>query len=185
MVRVVQSTLFVLAAGLAFASCTCHRDLPEPPADSVAKSRGFGSLPTPRRDRAPEALAELTPPVPTIVVTPPAAAEVELPENFPSDVPVFKDAKPFAVQQLAGNARNVLFNADAPSPEIFTYYRDEMQSNGWTKTQEYQTREQSFLSFKKGRMIANMTISKDPKGGKQQIIGIMYQEEDDLPFPEF
>jgi hypothetical protein len=33
-------------------------------------------------------------------------------------------------------------------------------------------------------MITNLTISKDPKTGRQ-VVAIMYYEEEDLPFPEF
>ena len=59
-----------------------------------------------------------------------------------------------------------------------------MQTKGWDVTQEYQNKEQSFLSFKKGKTITNMTIAKDPRTGKQ-IVAIMYYEEEDLPFKEF
>lgn len=182
--RVFRGLVFVLAAGMAFSSCTCSEDVPPPP-ETRQRSAGFAAkLPTqPRSQRVAAA-----PPTPNLPVTPlrdtPTIGEAVLPENFPTDVPVFENAQAFAVQNLAGEAKNVLFYSEGEPRKIYDFYVDKMEKSGWKTEQQYQTREQSFLSFRKGRMIANMTISKDPRS-ERQIIGIMYQQEDELPFPEF
>ena len=175
----------MLSGSLPFAAWTCNRDVPEPP-KQIARRRGFGALSGTRRRPEHVRAATITPGKPTL----PAAGEtptpetVGLPENFPEDIPVFRDAEVMAVQELAGDARNVLFYADAETVEIFTYYRDTMSGDGWNVFQEYQAKDQSFLSFRKGKMITNMTVAKDPRTGKQ-IVAIMYYEEQPLAFPEF
>lgn len=185
--------ILVLVGSATFGSCTCHRETPPVP-QATGRPSGFSStLPTQGKASSPNAAANsgpspvgtsltpLTTPSPRAV---PTLQEVALPENFPTDLPVYKGAKPFAVQNLAGNARNVLFQVDAQAPEVFNFYQDQMRGQGWQESQQYQTKEQAFLSFKKGKMITNMTISKDPRTGRQ-VVAIMYQQEEDLPFPEF
>lgn len=191
MVNWIRGLLFVVVLGASLGSCTCHRDVPEPPS-AEKRAPGFqASLPTRRGPARPdgEQLAARStpreqPPTAEIPAETPTPTLAELPEDFPEDIPIFKDAKPFAVQELAGNARNVIFQLDAEAPEVFTYYKSNMETEGWNVTQEYEQKSQSFLSFKKGQMITNMTIAKDPRTGKQ-LIAIMYYEEQPLPFPEF
>jgi len=186
-----RGSLFVLGLGMSMGSCTCHRDLPEP---TQVEKRAPGlqaSLPTrkgPQRPDTDKMVARATPekPQPTLP-TPggtPTAGVAELPTDFPEDIPLFKDSKPLAVQELAGNAHNVIFQVDAEAPEVFTYYKSNMKGEGWDVKQEYEQKGQSFLSFQKGDMITNMTIAKDPRTGKQ-LIAIMYYKEEPLPFPEF
>ena len=186
MARIFQYLILALAGGLAFSSCTCHRDAEEANQDlaRAVPTRRAASLPTRPHPavsqvEVPTVVVPTAPPVPV-----PTQGEVSLPNDFPSDVPVFKDAKAFAVQKLAGNAQSVLFHADAESKEIYQYYRDEMRTKGWNVEQEYQNANQSFLSFRKGKVLTNMTISKDPRTDKR-VIMIMYQQEQDLAFPEF
>lgn len=177
-----------ISAVLPFGSCTCHQDTPEPPPRVAERPGGFGAVVTPRA--LPERReGQITPRAvdmgerPTLPpVTP---TDVNLPADFPKDVPVFKGSEVLAVQALANNAQNVIFGVgDAEAPKVFTFYKDSMKGSGWDVTQEYQGKEQSFLSFKKGKTITNMSVSKDPKSGKR-IVAIMYYEEEDLPFPEF
>ncbi len=187
MIAWIRSMSMVMLGGMLLGSCTCHRTLPEAPTQPERRSGGFGAaLPTKAQVAKPAVAPRLTPVVPTSspVGETPTPGAVSLPADFPQDVPVFKDAEAFAVQQLAGDAHNVLFHVDADAPEIFNYYRDNMRTEGWNVTQEYQHNNQSFLSFRKGDTITNMTVSKDPRTGKQ-IIAIMYYEEKPLPFPEF
>lgn len=166
-------------------SCTCHRDLPQPPAPAERRSGFSADLPTPKGSPGKQLAKVVTPvrPTPEPAETP-TVGTAELPEDFPKDIPVMEGFEPFAVQDLAAGAKNVLFHSEAEPPAIFQHYRDDMQTNGWNVTQEYQNKDQSFLSFKKGKTITNMTIARDPRTGKQ-IVAMMYYEEDDLPFPEF
>jgi hypothetical protein len=186
-----RGLLFVSALGLGLGSCTCHREVPTPP-QAEKRAPGFqAALPTKRGPDRPdpgELVSRASPRQAPPTVPPPAetptVTAAELPADFPEDIPLFKDAKPFAVQELAGNARNVILQVDAEAPEVFSYYKGNMETEGWDVTQEYEQKHQSFLSFRKGDMITNMTIAKDPRTGKQ-LIAIMYYKEEPLPFPEF
>lgn len=181
--------LAIVALGvLPFGSCTCNRETPEPPGRVAVRSPGgFGAMVTPRKPLVPSE-GEITPraPEPAAAPTLPAATPgvVNLPEDFPPDVPVFEGSELMAVQKLANNARSVIFNVQAEAPQVFTFYKDSMKGKGWDVTQEYEAKEQSFLSFQKGKTITNLSVTKDPKSGKR-IIAIMYYEQEDLPFPEF
>jgi hypothetical protein len=184
-----RSLLFAAVLAHGVGSCTCNRDIPLPPPEKRAP--GFqAALPTRREASRPDAeqhLVRATPREAPTVALPagtPTAGVADLPENFPEDIPLFKDAKPFAVQELAANARNVLFNVDAEAPEVYDYYKSNLETSGWDVTQQYQQKNQSFLSFKKGQTITNITIAKDPRTGKQ-LVAIMYYDEEPLPFPEF
>ena len=177
----------MLVLSMAVGSCTCHRDVPQLPAPAERSRNGFSAdLPTPKGDKqAAAAPTRRTPPPPTEASeSTPTMGKAELPEDFPKDIPVMEGSDAVAVQELAGNARNVLFNTDAEPTVIFNHYRSNMQTEGWNVTQEYAGKDQSFLSFKKGKTITNMTIARDPRTGKQ-IVAVMYYEEEDLPFPEF
>lgn len=192
MQRSYRYLIAMLVTSMAFSSCTCSEEAPEVQEKKVASRKGFGaSLPTARRgDRREDdvALQNLKPThkptMPPAPKSPTIGGEVSIPEDFPEDVPVYENAKPFHVQKLPQDANSVLFKADGETKEIYDFYHSKMASQGWNVAQEYQAKEQSFLSFKKGKMITNMTISKDPKTGKQ-IIAIMYYEEKELPFKEF
>lgn len=189
MIRWIRIPVWMIVGGLAFSSCTCQENLPDPPKATERNASGFqASLGTraPRKAEIVEHLASITPVEPTLPEaeeTPPRA-DSDLPENFPTDIPLFEGAETFAVQNLAQGAKNVLFYVDADTPKVFEFYKDGMDKEGWNVTQEAQQKYQSFLSFKKDKMVTNMTISKDPKTGRQ-VVAIMYYEEEELPFPEF
>jgi len=175
---------------LALGSCTCHRDVPEKEA-AFEHRKGFSAaLPTVRRPEARPTqelrLSQITPVIPTVSLPAgtPTPAQLALPEDFPEDVPVYKDSELFGVQQVGQDGHTVLFRVDAEASEVFNYYHENMATKGWKVSQEYQTPHQSFLSFQKGKTVTNMTVAKDPKTGKQ-VVAIMYYEEKDLPFPEF
>ena len=192
MVRWSPHLIFVVIGSLALGSCgsctscSCGKTVSEAPRLFPTPQSGF-ALRTPAR--TPKEVRRDLPQAPTlqataapVSATPPQA--VGLPEDFPGDLPLFEGSEAFAVQKLAGDAKNVLFHVDAEASVVFQHYRDKMQGEGWKLTQEYDTPHQSFLSFKKGKQLAQMTISTDPRTSKR-VVAIMYQEEQELPFDEF
>jgi hypothetical protein len=181
---VLTATAFSL---LPFSSCTCQNDAPESPPKVAARPGGFGAMITPRK--APEVVeAQITPHEVTpqgARTVPPTPNQSAIPDNFPEGIPVPDGAKVMAVQTLANDARSVIFSTESDTPELFNLYKNTMQGSGWGKpTQSYEGKEQSFLSFKKGQTITNISVSKDPKTGKR-IIAVMYYDEKPLPFAEF
>lgn len=116
---------------------------------------------------------------------PPAqVGDASIPEDFPADVPIPEGAETYAVQQLAGDAKNVILKTEQERPELYSTYREQLVERGWKVEQEYDGRDQSFLSFRKGNTLTNVIIATEPSTGKQ-IVAIMYQEEKPLPFEEF
>lgn len=182
-------SLVAVAVGLLpFSSCTCYRDTPEPPAKVAERPKGFGAMVTPRK--LPDRVEGEVPPAevepkqalaPTLSLTPEPAS---LPENFPQDIPIPEGSNVMAVQHLANDARSVIFSTEGESPQLFSFYKDSMKKTWGEPTQQYQGKEQSFLSFKKGDTVTNISVSKDPKSGKR-IVAVMYYDEKPLPFPEF
>jgi hypothetical protein len=177
----------LLSAGL-FTSCTCSRDVapPEPAPFDAAKS-GFhasGGQSTPQQHVQ---LAKPTPaaaPAAQVAEVPPTPPK-DIPADFPPDVPIFKDASIEQVQDLANDARNVVFNTAAPVAEVYSFYQERMRNSGWAITQQFQRPNHAFVTFKKGKMLANLTVSEDERNPGHQVIAIMYEEEKPTDFPEF
>jgi hypothetical protein len=183
--------LFIVAVGLLpFSSCTCRTTTPEAPPKRSAPG-GFGAVVTPRKipERAAENVGEITPrgvEPPEVPTLPPAPQEASVPDNFPEGIPIPEGSEVLASQTLANKASSVVFaTKEENAPKLFDLYKDEMASSGWgPPTQEAQSKDQSFLSFKKGKTITNISITKDPRSGRR-VVAVMYYEEEPLPFPEF
>jgi hypothetical protein len=191
MARGMRFALLGLCSAISIQSCTCHDEPPLETSAKIESREGFNAaLPTrkrePRKDDDVLARMRLTPEIPPTLppTAPPTPGAVALPDDFPADVPVFKDAEPVAVQNVAHNGHTVLFHVDAEPKEVFSFYKEKMSKAGWNTAQEYTTKAQSFLSFQQGKTITNVTIAKDAKTGKQ-VIAVMYYDEPELPFPEF
>ncbi|MFN8641918.1 MAG: hypothetical protein U0802_09770 [Candidatus Binatia bacterium] len=170
---------------MTFSSCTCSSTTPEAP-PTPAPRPGFGLLKPTQRTLPDVARGEVTPqelearPAPT-----PPPAEAKLPESFPADVPLYEGAEVAGTGQVP-NGNNVVFTADPneDTPKVFSFYKDALTRKGWKGTQEYQGKDQSFLTFEKDNTVTNISISTDPKTGKR-VIAVMYYEQKPLPFKEF
>ncbi|HVO28086.1 MAG TPA: hypothetical protein VMW56_31150 [Candidatus Margulisiibacteriota bacterium] len=177
----------VLLSAALFTSCTCHKEVGTPPSSTFqAPPSGFhvsGAKVTPRAVEVVKA-TPVAPPTPQA-----QAAEAKptpnMPSDFPPDVPLYKDAALAEVQDLANSAHNVIFRTADPIPNIFRFYQDQMVKNGWQMTQQIQRPTHAFISFKKGAMVANLTVAEDVQNPGKQVIAIMYEQEKPLDFEEF
>jgi hypothetical protein len=173
----------LLVCAALFSSCTCHKEVSESaPHAFEAATPGFrsGVKVTPQA----RAQVQAATPAPTVAKATPAPV-VDLPTDFPQDVPVYKDAAVTQVQNLANNAHNVIFRTTAPVAEVYTFYEQKMTGSGWKVTQQVQRSTHAFMSFKKGDLITNLTVAEDPKNPGNQVIAIMYEQEKPLEFDEF
>jgi hypothetical protein len=175
----------VLLSAALFTSCTCHKEVSPPPSTFEAPPSGFhasGAKITPRA-------VEIVKATPVAPPTPAQAAEAKppanMPSDFPPDVPLYKDASLAEVQDLANSAHNVIFRTADPIPNIYRFYQDQMVKNGWQVTQQVQRSTHAFISFKKGAMVANLTVAEDVQNPGKQVIAILYAEEKPLDFDEF
>ena len=176
----------VLLSAALFTSCTCQKEVSPPPSSSFqAPPSGFHASGKITPHGIP--IAKSTP---AVKETPAQVAGVEpapkeMPPDFPTDVPVYKDASLSEVQDLANSAHNVIFKTADPIPEVYRFYQDQMQRNGWQVTQQLQRDTHAFISFKKGDMIANLTVAPDAHNPGKQVIAIMYEQQKPLDFEEF
>jgi hypothetical protein len=189
MKRSLSPLIAVTLLVLSFSSCTCSSSTPEAPPPKP-RPDAFGSMLKPTERVAPDIpRGEVTPEgveareAPTLPAAAPSQAE--LPESFPADVPVYEGAEVAGVQPVPNNGHNVIFTVDsAEAPKVFSFYKDDLTRKGWKATQEYEGKDQSFLTFEKDGTLTNISITIDPKSGKR-VIAVMYYEEKPLPFPEF
>ena len=176
----------ILLSAALFTSCTCQKEVTPPPSSTFgAPPSGFHASGTKITPRAME-IAKSTP---AVRETPPQVAEAPtpktMPPDFPTDVPLYKDASLSEVQDLANSAHNVIFKTADPIPDVYRFYQDQMQRNGWQVTQQLQRDTHAFISFKKGDMIANLTVAPDAHNPGKQVIAIMYEQQKPLEFEEF
>jgi hypothetical protein len=182
---VVVSGLLLGAA--MFTSCTCQKQVGAPP--PLTERKASGGFPAAMPKATPQGQAQQ--PEPTLPAEEPQRAKlepevaVELPEDFPADVPIFKDAKVARVFGLANNAQNVIFSTAAPVSDVTKFYRNQMEGSGWEITQQFQRGNHAFTTFRKGSLIANVTVAEDARNPGKQVIAIMYEEEQPLEFDEF
>jgi hypothetical protein len=173
---------FLLSAAL-FTSCTCHKDISSaPPLTYNVPTAGPVSWITPR---GPIARATPLAPVTPQEMTAANPTPANMPDDFPPDVPIYKDASLADVQSLANDAHNVIFRTGDTIPNVFQFYETQMNKNGWQVTQRVQRSTHAFLSFRKGDMVANLTIAQDVQNAGKQVIAIMYEHEKPLDFEEF
>jgi len=164
----------LLLLAMTLSSCTCGQEAPPPPA-AVPPTRPPGFQATTAPTAAPTA-----PPAATATAAPVVAPTIDaaaLPSDFPADISVMEGSKLEQVQKLGGGAHNVLFSTDADPAQVFDFYKDDLKTKGHEVTQQYQTREQSFLSFKKGNLVTNVVVAPDPKDPRKKVVAIMYYEE--------
>lgn len=178
-----------ILASVPFSSCTCQRDLPEVPTKTAKNTRdAWSGLPTARPVKPLDGRGNLPTAAPREAAKPTAlptpAEKVELPQDFPSGVPIVDGAELFGVQTVGRGGKNVLFHTDEQVAQVFDFYKTSMRGEGWDVKQEFQQNYQSFLSFQKDNTITNMTVVEDPATGKR-IIAVMYYQQEELPFPEF
>jgi len=189
---VVGATL-LLSTGL-FSSCTCHnQQLSEPPPALQEKPSGFhaAAAKTPvQRAQAATAtpVVGVTPqekPSPQMAGAPSSTPPANIPADFPKDVPIFKDAAVSQVQDLANKAHNVIFTTAAPVSDVSAFYQQKLTTSGWKVTQQFERSNHAFMTFQKGNMIANVTVAEDVRNPGQQVIAIMYEEQQPAEFDDF
>ncbi|MCX8071254.1 MAG: hypothetical protein N3C12_02210 [Candidatus Binatia bacterium] len=182
--RMQRWVVFGLALGMAMSSCTCERALPpapQPPAAGFSERAASLSTPSP----SPQ-LAKATPtPKAEQAAELPTPAAVSLPEDFPADVPIYAGAQLEQVHDLPNNAHNVIFRAEGSVEDINRFYHEKLAAAGWNVTQQFARPNHAFMTYKKGNLIANVTIAEDARDPSKRVIAIMYEEEQPLPFEEF
>jgi hypothetical protein len=179
----------VLFAGSLVSSCTCRQQVEQvtqapslvdrPPGFVSSKPTVIGATiaapPTPQ----PTEPQTLTAP------TPADTEEIGLPPDFPSDIPPIRDGEVAAVNELPQNARGVIVRTAEPREYLYDLFERDLRDKGWVVEQNYNSKDQSFLGFRKGTTILNVIMTNDPKDPGKRIVSFMYQEEEPIEFDEF
>ena len=103
----------------------------------------------------------------------PSEAEVALPEvgqlpsDFPPDVPTYPGTTAQTGMSAPGSGVFAIFQTSAAPSEVYGFYREQMQENGWTLSEENEKTHR--LVAKKGDRTAIITIMVT---GPQTEIGV-------------
>ena len=186
--RYVNRWMPLLFVGSLMSSCTCHQQVEETAKapTSIDHPVGFSARPTALVFPTVASMPTM-PPTPAIeaVATPTEGLVAGLPSDFPSDVTLMKDAEIAGVRKMAGDAQTVLVMTQQDREQVYEFYEKDLKDKGWNLEQNYQGKDQSFLGFRKGNTIINMTIATDPKNPGKRVVGIMYQQDKPPPFGDF
>ena len=124
--RLARAGLLVCAIALGSIAVACGNE--EPGAPEPAASPAEPTQPAP--ESAPSAAAT---PGPAEAGDPdPTLTEDALPEDFPSDVPIYPGAKIGPSISMPGEGVFATFQTDDAVDAILTHYRSELAKNGWS-----------------------------------------------------
>jgi hypothetical protein len=92
--------------------------------------------------------------------------QAKLPDNFPSDIFVYSDAKIIVASAMKeGDSFSVTYATETSVDDAFSKYKDELTGNGWTKENEVDLGTQGkMLNFKKENRSVLVTIGIDNDG---------------------
>jgi len=117
----------------------------------VAFSFGCGKV-----ERAPEKAAKAT-------AAPTGEKSFALPDEFPKDVPILKNAT-IKVVMSQGNRTTVHLYTTSSVGDAVKFYDDAFRRQGWQIQDETKGNEMSILSARKGTSLCGVTMSKQGTG---------------------
>jgi hypothetical protein len=88
---------------------------------------------------------------------------VALPDGFPKDLPIYKDAK-VQMATTQGKTMMVHLATTAPAAEALKYYQDQLKEQGWEIGSTMNMGEGSMITAKKGNRECSALILKQDKG---------------------
>ncbi|HUH94527.1 MAG TPA: hypothetical protein VL742_15460 [Casimicrobiaceae bacterium] len=88
---------------------------------------------------------------------------VDLPVDFPRDVPLIKDAT-VKVAMSQGNRMVVHLYTSSPVAEAAKFYNEALKGQGWQIESSTIASDMSTLSARKGRSLCGVTVSKEGRG---------------------
>ena len=96
----------------------------------------------------------------------------ELPEGFPSDVPMFPDAQP-KTSMMVGSSGLVVLTSNAALSDVLTHFREQLPSQGWTVDSVSEAAGGTKATVKAHKDARSATVSlNQAKGGTGTEIGI-------------
>lgn len=161
--------IFALAA--AVAACDSGTQEPEAPdaaADAAATAESAPAEASEGGAAAPPVAREGEIDSARLIQELPEGVTAAVPENFPSDVPVYPGSQPAQGKGFdrdgAANAAVQLLTNDA-LPDVHRYYAEQMRAQGWTIDEENQNDAVGLLRASKGDCKADILIQPAAGGG--------------------
>lgn len=100
---------------------------------------------------------------------------VEIPTDFPSDVPIYSGAKPLVAMQMEAQGQSLTLESVDSLDNVYQFYVDALQANGWTLDAQMDLGGQKMIAAKKGNQSAVVSIGTSE--GKTQIVLTVAEEQ--------
>ncbi len=88
-------------------------------------------------------------------------ADLKLPDDFPSDLPVYPGAKIISHFQTGTGNRQIIFKSDDRTKKVYDFYLSKLEKSGWEIVQEMKMAPTYTLVGKKGKRQAAVVIGDD------------------------
>lgn len=108
-------------------------------------------------------------------VTGQAGKNVAIPEDFPSDLPIYSGATPLVAMKMEGQGHSLTLESTDPLDKVHAFYVDAVQANGWAIDAQMDWGGQKMIAAKKGNQTAAISLSNTD--GKTQIVLTVSKEE--------
>lgn len=91
------------------------------------------------------------------------AGQKELPDNFPSDMPVYPDAN-IGTTASSEDTVSVSLSTDDSLATVSNYYKDELAAEGWEITQTATLENATVYDIKKGKITGAVAVAETDEG---------------------
>jgi len=90
-------------------------------------------------------------------------AGVEMPKDFPSDVPIYPGANVTMAMDF-GKAKNVILSCPDDRAKVAAFFKEKMKENGWSSEATMDTPQGAMMHGKKGDRSLSVFVSSADKG---------------------
>ena len=89
----------------------------------------------------------------------------KIPDDFPRDIPIYKNARVNAGMSMAGS-KTVILEMSDPGATVMEFYTDSLKADGWEQKTEMNTGPMMVKNFEKGTRRVSINVMSDPQSGK-------------------
>jgi hypothetical protein len=162
--RFALAGVLVLAVALCAGVVACGGDeTPAEPEVAPASPVDAATAPENKPKQAKQAAVEM--PEPDLSGLEATIGEgAAIPEDFPSDVPIYPGARPTATMSEAGEGTLVTFDIDDGPEKVYDFYQQKFSDGGWEIASSASMGGQWMISALKDQRAAHVSIAGDGSG---------------------
>jgi len=105
----------------------------------------------------------------------------EVPSTFPKDFPLYPGYKVTSAMSGAANGKKdgfwLTLSTSDPSDKVVTYYKFELEKNGWTLDSTFTANDMTTETIRKGSWKGSLSIGKTSSESETQIVIILGEDE--------